>query len=81
MPFAVPTALAPERMTLEEAQKTTPAGWRVYEAFTGRYIFEREDTEDTSWTHPDPDFDPTLYDPPSMMDPYANFQPAYEALS
>jgi len=54
-----------QRISLEELSKTLPTGWSVYETMGGRYIFEKEDTEDSSWTHPDPGYPQVLYSDPT----------------
>jgi hypothetical protein len=50
------------RMSLKELTETLPTGWNVFETMGGKYIFENDETEDTSWTHPDPEFARILYD-------------------
>jgi hypothetical protein len=79
-PLVMPAERHIQRISIEELQKITPSGWNVRQTFEERFIFEFGETEETSWTHPDPDFDHSLYkDPPENL--YPDFQPRYEALS
>jgi hypothetical protein len=43
----------PNLKNLEEIQKTLPAGWNVFETLGGRYLFEDEPADHTTWTQPD----------------------------
>lgn len=56
------------RLSLDELRATMPDAWSVYETMNSRYIFERDD-EMTSWIHPRPDFDQSLYSgyPPTPL--------------
>jgi hypothetical protein len=69
-----------QRISLADLKKTVPPGWTIYENLEGRFIFENDETESTSWTHPIPSFDRSLYDPPAD-DSQPEFEPRYEALS
>jgi hypothetical protein len=53
---AIPNEHQNPRISIEELTKTLPAGWTLYETLGGRYIFENDETEDTFWSHPDPEF-------------------------
>ena len=52
-----------ERLPIERLQQTRPPDWIARESLEGRFIFERKesDSEDTSWWHLEPNFDPALY--------------------
>lgn len=43
-----------ERMPgqLEVLANSVPPGWNVWETLDGDILFENEDTEETTWTHP-----------------------------
>ncbi|OAG01796.1 uncharacterized protein CC84DRAFT_221947 [Paraphaeosphaeria sporulosa] len=70
------------RLGFEELEKTLPPGWELHTTLeNGRYIFQEEDSLETQWTHPNPEIDQGLYHCASVMDPYSDFKPAYEALS
>ncbi|KAF2118819.1 heterokaryon incompatibility protein-domain-containing protein [Lophiotrema nucula] len=66
------------RASLEEVQATLPEPWRVYETWSGRYLFNGPGT--TSWSHPLDHIDRSLYE-----DPESDFDDrsvtVYEALS
>lgn len=70
-----------QRLSLKELQETLPENWKAYETLEGRYIFADKTSGNTTWTHPKPDFEKHLYDPPEVLDPYPDFNPRYEALS
>lgn len=74
----VPPAPTSQRLSLAELKETVPNGWDIYETVEGRYVFESEDS--VSWTHPDPNFSPSLYIR-SLEYPPAQYEPRYEALS
>lgn len=71
-----------QRISLEELKTTLPRGWTAAETEQDRYrfIFEEDETENTSWTHPDPRIDPELWQPLEELS-VEGYQPAYEALS
>ncbi len=76
-----PTSRHP-RLSVGELQKTLPKGWTVFETDgpRRRFLFEHEETDKTTWTHPDLSFDPGSYTPLDELPP-ALFEPDYEALS
>jgi hypothetical protein len=80
-----PTDHPQRRTSLEELQKTLPPKWEVLETVEGRYLFSLEGQKDeaghdiTSWTHPDPKVDRTLYER-TETEP-SNHCPQFEALS
>ncbi|KAH6857146.1 heterokaryon incompatibility protein-domain-containing protein [Chaetomium sp. MPI-CAGE-AT-0009] len=78
----IPLTSPHPRLSVGELQKTLPKGWAVFETDGPgrRFLFEHEETDTTSWTHPDPSFDPGLYAPLDELPP-AQFEPDYEALS
>jgi hypothetical protein len=80
-----PTDPPQRRISLEELQKTLPPKWEVLQTVEGRYLFSLEGQKDeaghdiTSWTHPDPNVDRTLYEWAETE--LSDFHPQYEALS
>ncbi|KAF2162754.1 hypothetical protein M409DRAFT_69007 [Zasmidium cellare ATCC 36951] len=77
-----PTERNVQRLSTAELQKTLPAGYYVFETnqYQFRYLFEKDDTEETSWSHPDESVDPVSYQP-LLEIPGPDYEPAYEALS
>jgi len=77
-----PSTKARPRPTVGELQETLPKGWTVCETDgpSRQFLFEHEDTDTTSWTHPDPSFSPESYAPRDELPP-PQFEPNYEALS
>jgi len=77
-----PTAHVPEqRLSLDKLQETLPDDWIVAKThqYQYRFLFEDPD-ENTSWDHPNPDLDPSLWAPCPEIPPQS-YQPDYEALS
>ncbi|CAG7557454.1 unnamed protein product [Fusarium equiseti] len=69
-------------VSIEDIRRTLPeeSPWNVFTTLEGRTIFINNDTDETSWSHPDPLVDRRLYD--RECAPEKNeAQPAYEALS
>ena len=64
-------------LSLQEVRDRTPSTWIVRETLEGRIIFESSTTDDTSWTHPDPEFD---HDSITLRPEVRKNEP-YEALS
>jgi hypothetical protein len=54
--------------------------WIARETVEGRYLFKVQGTDKSSWMHPDPDFDHSLYEG-YANEPDPEFEPKYEALS
>lgn len=81
-PLVIPEERPPHKMSTEDLLETLPLNWVAFETLEGRYVFAdlHEESEDTSWTHPDPSFDGALYEPDPEL-PNPGFQPVYEALS
>jgi hypothetical protein len=78
--ISMPSEHQDTRMSLKELTDTLPTGWNVFETLGGKYIFENDETEDTSWTHPDPEFARIYYDVDlNSMRPQYSLE--YEALS
>lgn len=83
---SVPPEACPLRMTSEELKTTLPADWWVYETVEDDIYFyyetvnvnTGEKTWKTSWTHPDPTVDPSLYRKPESI---STATPGFEALS
>ncbi|TKA76218.1 hypothetical protein B0A55_06600 [Friedmanniomyces simplex] len=78
----IPKQRIVHRKTAEELQATLPPGWTTVETnqYQYRFIFEKDDTEDTTWKHPDPAADPCWWQPLPESPP-PKYQPTYEALS
>lgn len=81
----LPDPVPSTRMTVKEIQETLPPDWCVEEINDNRFLFRydgwtRHRYYRTSWTHPDPTFDPQLYLPPAR-DGGDDYEPRYEALS
>jgi hypothetical protein len=69
-----------QRLYISALRKTLPDGWDVHETIDHDYLFRNKATEDTSWNHPSPEIESTLYTPlPEYPD--TRFEPSYEALS
>ena len=68
------------KLTLDELRSTLPPGWDAYENVDSRYIFCNKSTQETSWAHPNVDFDCSEYENTYELPPQ-NFEPKYEALS
>ncbi|KAI1309263.1 HET-domain-containing protein [Xylaria venustula] len=75
-----PGEIGHTRLSAKEVSQTLPPDWEVHETLEGRLLFRNRDTGRTSWTHPNPDVDSTLYDP-SLDDSTDTPVPVYEALS
>jgi len=69
-----------DRATAIAVQKALPPGWVAVQTPEGRWLFEDEATERTSWVHPDPTFDQSLLQVASRV-PDGLQVPSYEALS
>ncbi|KAJ4019471.1 hypothetical protein NW766_003198 [Fusarium irregulare] len=69
-------------ISIEEIKKTIPeeSPWDVFTTLEGRTIFVNNDTDETSWSHPDPLVDRSLYDREYVSE-NNKAQPVYEALS
>ncbi|KAJ4138561.1 hypothetical protein NW768_002404 [Fusarium equiseti] len=69
-------------LSVEELKKTIAeeSPWDAFTTLEGRTIFVNSDTDETSWTHPDPLVDRSLYIPEAGLKEDAA-QPVYEALS
>ena len=80
-PFVPPNEPLQQRLSTNVLDDTLPPGWRVFETLEGRYVFNREETGETSWSHPDPSFGTAPYSDPIKEDVNKGFQPKYEALS
>lgn len=70
-------SLPPSRWSKEELQRSMPVG-KVHQTLDEKFLFDIE--SGTSWTHPNPNFDPMHYQLPEDY-PYPDFEPEYEALS
>jgi hypothetical protein len=59
----VPEEVASTRLSVTELSDTLPRGWNVSEThqYEYRYLFEEDETENTTWTHPDPNCDASLW--------------------
>ncbi|KAF1848773.1 HET-domain-containing protein [Cucurbitaria berberidis CBS 394.84] len=84
------------RLSVQELNQTLPNGYRCGETLNGRYLFMQEKDGANSWElgmpmlpqkdildswyHPDPNFDPALYEVQSRR-PGSDSRPEYEALS
>ena len=68
----------PPRPSTKDLEKTVPKGWEVTQSRNSRYMFIHDDRP--FWTHPDPSFDRTVYEPPLEERSSAD-QVHYEALS
>jgi hypothetical protein len=80
VPLLQPQESATSRWSLSELKATLPNGWLAMETVEGRYIFQSEESDDTSWTHPDPQVNLASYD--LVDDPFRSpFEPKFEALS
>ena len=68
------------RISLNELQRTLPPDWHAHETLEGRYIFRFRSGPDgdTSWNHPDPQFNSRLLDDSGNR---PVFEPEFEALS
>ncbi|KAK2763903.1 hypothetical protein FQN54_009522 [Arachnomyces sp. PD_36] len=77
-PLIPPKPTASKRLSLSELEKTLPQGWFVTQTLTGRYLFicDTDLSVPTSWDHPDPTVDRSLY-----SEELPEFSPIYEALS
>lgn len=79
-----PVTQRPElcRISPAELQRTLPNGWTAVETsqYQYRYLFEEDETSETSWEHPDSSVVSDLY-APHVEDPPIGFAPEYEALS
>jgi hypothetical protein len=71
-----------QRLSLDQLRKTLPPGRDADETEQDQYrfLFTEDQTQNTSWTHPDPNCDPALWQPLPELPP-ADFQPTFEALS
>lgn len=71
-----------KRLSLEEGQKTLPPVWTVAETEQDRYrfLFEEDETENTTWTHPGPNCDPESWQSLEELPP-KGYEPAFDALS
>ena len=78
--LATPEENEGTRMPIKELRSTVPPGWSVYETLDGRYIFEEQCTENTTWTHPDPQFPLAAYDG-YATNQSPTYKPKFEALS
>jgi hypothetical protein len=78
--LSVPAERKSKRISIEELQKFLPPSWVARETVEGRYLFEVQGTDKSSWMHPDPDFDYSLYEG-FANEPDLEFEPKYEALS
>ncbi|KAL3595535.1 hypothetical protein FPOAC2_09876 [Fusarium poae] len=69
-------------LPLKEINKTllNDSPWEAFDTLESRILFINNDTDETSWSHPDPLVDPCSYDRESVPKVHAA-QPAYEALS
>ncbi|SPO00271.1 related to heterokaryon incompatibility protein [Cephalotrichum gorgonifer] len=76
----LPPGIVSGSYDISEIQKTLPEGWSATQTHEYRLMFEHEATETISWSHPDPQFDHTQFEPPPPPQP-AGPVPAYEALS
>ncbi|KAK8061147.1 hypothetical protein PG997_015368 [Apiospora hydei] len=66
--------------TLLDVQRSLPKDWVATVTLEGRFLFEHEPSERTSWTHPDPNsYQQHLHEPVEL--PLPDFEPRYEALS
>ncbi|EON70018.1 hypothetical protein W97_09284 [Coniosporium apollinis CBS 100218] len=79
-PLIMPDERPSQRMSLDDLHETLPPDWTAYETLEGRFIFYQDESDGTTWTHPDPSFNDALYEPRPEL-PYPGFQPVYEALS
>ncbi|CAM1511935.1 Fc.00g094480.m01.CDS01 [Cosmosporella sp. VM-42] len=77
-PLKAPPERTRQQLPLKELRKTLLPGWEAYETVEGRFIFENDEQNITSWTHPDPSVLLSSYDP--LLDPTQSL-PLYEALS
>lgn len=83
MPLVDPPKEPSPRVSVKELQKSLPDRFKVYKTFKGRYIFvkELENYEhETSWRHPDMNFDPWLFELPHRAQSFV-LQSGFEALS
>ncbi|KAK0629371.1 hypothetical protein B0T17DRAFT_615156 [Bombardia bombarda] len=88
VPFAQPKikSVSASRLTLSQLQHSLPEGWEAYETREGRTMFwyeDNNDTEITSWTHPDPSFPRECYEEVNKDEEQDDdtTSPKYEALS
>lgn len=78
VPFISPASSKEAKPSLKAVQNTLPYGWTVYETLEDRFIFENNATEESSWTHPDPEIEQIVL---TTAGPDHEFKPVYEALS
>ncbi|EPE03851.1 HET domain-containing protein [Ophiostoma piceae UAMH 11346] len=69
-----------DRATMAEVRALLPPGWAAAENSEGRFLFEYESTEKTTWSHPNPDFDQSRLRQRTQLPPL-NFSPSFEAVS
>lgn len=81
VPFIVPGRPPETRVSLQLLRQHLPQDWEAYETLEGRYIFFHLDSIRSTWDHPDPEVDPRFYRSPAVLDPYQDYEPAFEALS
>ena len=75
-----PGVIQRKRLTTNELQKTLPPDWVVEETAQYKYRYIFADTDETRWTHPDPESDPATWQDLEELPP-SGFEPAFEALS
>ncbi|KAI9780886.1 MAG: hypothetical protein M1839_006513 [Geoglossum umbratile] len=81
VPLVAPSRVERKRLTTSDLQNTLPPGWVTEETSQYHYRFIFEDAnENTTWVHPAPDCDPSLWQELEELPP-SGFQPAFEALS
>ncbi|KAK2597728.1 hypothetical protein N8I77_012493 [Diaporthe amygdali] len=67
---------------LEELTNSVPLGWNVWETLDGEFLFENDETEETTWTHPRGDSATSSYlRLDSRGASRSACEPQYEALS
>ncbi|KAK8022039.1 hypothetical protein PG993_012806 [Apiospora rasikravindrae] len=73
-PGVVTSNDASRQRTLLDVQRSLPKDWVATVTLEGRFLFEHEPSERTSWTHPDPNsYQQHLHDPAEL--PLPGFEP------
>lgn len=62
-PLQVPERSSSQRLRIDELRETLPEIWQIFETIENDYLFWNNNTEDTSWDHPNPEIGHVLYAP------------------
>lgn len=77
-PLIAPPDRPRQQMSLDELRKRLHDGWEAQETVEGRFVFENDELNVTSWSLPDDNIPSSLYSAPTDETVFA---PQYEALS